>query len=631
MAYNAVTMRWHRGIISLALLAVIASPALAQTTRPAASLEATVAAHLGWGQMIASERWNPLLVTVAAPRARAVVIEISQEDGPANLHRIRQHATAGPIATVYALVCPLATSGTHVVINIRDAETDATLASIVANAKADQVTVDSTRDLIAVSGSLANWPMLHDQLTAAGFESGALQTDRLPYQAIGYDGVTLLILDAMDFRQFNFSQQSAILQWISAGGCLLVWPGLDPLPPSSPLTDVLPATLGEAHTFNIAGQELPGRLLAPKPEGRPLIVSAAVLANNGCIIPYGLGSIAVVPMDLSKLQFDQPTAAVTFWQPLLASMANPAPKQDLPPGDARQRILDDLQTKLPASPASPWQSLLPALAIIFLVIGPLDSILLFANHRPPRNWLTLTGWLGTVACVAALVIGQPPTPPRVLTLRVIDQTADGVVAANELIAIRPGSQTSGNLPTTQPAASWRTFPPISPPGTHANDFAILDCQQDQHGTWIDHLWTDADNTRFAQSDEFVSAPPIITASLTIFPSILLPNIDGSITNHGRLPLQNIRITSSLGQIDLPAPLLPGQTQNIADVLTKSDPGEQGLSADLHALNETRTRRISRLLATESLVCIEAIQTDTATVPQRRQVVRAVLPLSLVKF
>ena len=65
----------------------------------------------------------------------------------------------------------------------------------------------------------------------------------LPGVPIGYDALDLLVLNELDFAAVDAEQQAAIVSWVKEGGTLLLWPGPDPVPESSPLAGYLTSTL----------------------------------------------------------------------------------------------------------------------------------------------------------------------------------------------------------------------------------------------------------------------------------------------------------------------------------------------------------------------------------------------------
>ncbi len=70
---------------------------------------------------------------------------------------------------------------------------------------------------------------ISDQLKSANLHNGVLTTYQLPACAIGYEGISVLILAAADVHDLDVPQQQSIVDWIHAGGNLVFIPGPDDL------------------------------------------------------------------------------------------------------------------------------------------------------------------------------------------------------------------------------------------------------------------------------------------------------------------------------------------------------------------------------------------------------------------
>ena len=94
--------------------------------------------------------------------------------------------------------------------------------------------------LVGVSGNEGTEQLLETQLGRNTIVAGYLPERYLPSTAAGYDALDLLILNRPNLDRLDADQQRAIVQWVRAGGLLVLWPGSDPLPDGSPLNRLNP-------------------------------------------------------------------------------------------------------------------------------------------------------------------------------------------------------------------------------------------------------------------------------------------------------------------------------------------------------------------------------------------------------
>jgi hypothetical protein len=386
-----ITKRIIQILPAILLVLLLARTAGAQVS-PA---PAPVALHttFGWGNGIRIGRWNPIFVNIAAPVVRPVVIEIHAGYGEGAAMLVAESSVEQPAASTYRVLFPMNVQPTQAVVTIRDADTGKTLASqlvedmsrYTAAGHTPKKKVPGDQSFIAICGNVSQSMQLASQLSQALVGVGVLDPippevlhaeAGLPENAAGYDGLSVLILDEPSLQAINAKQQAAILDWVDAGGNLLLIPGSDPLPAKSAILDAMPAVVGENQLVDLAGSGavlsgttvpngtvvsngteffngiaasqpsatqssatqaatsqpsgLNSRLLTPRANAQKIDLHGGALgkiALTGYTSRYGLGQVAIEPAGISAFTFASPAEAAGFWRTMLAGMIDvPAPK-----------------------------------------------------------------------------------------------------------------------------------------------------------------------------------------------------------------------------------------------------------------------------------------------------------------
>jgi hypothetical protein len=400
-----------------------------------------------------------------------------------------------------------------------------------------------------------------------------------------------------------------------------------------------------------------------------------------------LGRILAAPIDLGALEFrpgqgDKKVAA--FWQPILSELASVPPVEGRRKFDApyfgRQSESEDQQREgaatstladlVSASPGSDHYHISLVLLGMLMVIGPVDSILLFAMGRRPWTLITTGGWIGLI--VLGVFYASTFLRTRQVnygTVRVIEQVDDAVVASTDLVGISSQSEESNAvepLDATSPGW-WQPIIPglIAPENIHAQFDAPF--HQTDSGDIPEPQILGAGEARFLRADKNGPGPAILSAFIS--KSAMEqnpPRLTGTIKNLSDRPIRDLRIRTKFGVLTVPLPssgtLLPQQTVSI-DSLASAEPfdpakfearyqsyGYFGSHHDRQPVNETdvwavapdlsarRSWRIDQLLQkTSDFACLYAQFADpppAATIHGRAraverhyQYVRALVPLS----
>jgi len=510
--------------------------------------EPKITVDIGWEGSFRESRWNPLFVTITCPGPnRQAFLEVLVSNYNSDPMRIAVPVVAGPTPATYTIYAPLSYySLNNTVVTLRDAATGRFMAEHFLNWAGKTLNFNQllnyTDVFIGVSGDKTNLHQVKSQLEEISIRSGYLPRYRLPENPVPYDGVSALVLDKPDFRQFPIEQQQALLDWVRAGGQLILWPGTDPIPRDSPLARALPCAIGDNTVLSLSGQTLSGnslpnrlaqltaRELTPLPDslGRPPdhipLLSNTPGASAFCR-RTGTGQIVVVPFDVSSLTFDAAAGAADLWRPLLAGVYDvPNP---LPATGTRattngwqykanaiahnQDVLGDV----PGVGRFGFSYIAWLLLAMAAIVGPLDWIILKRLRRQPWTWFTTSGWILLIT-LSAILIGQRAKSGDLYyrSLHLIDQADDSVVATSSLIGIY--SPRTARYDLSFPRDSWWSTPTaVNYFGGSRGARSDIDCRQDLRGTRPDSLTVNIWNLRFLEGQSIESGPAPIQADLTI--------------------------------------------------------------------------------------------------------------------
>ena len=282
----------------------------------------------------------------------------------------------------------------------------------------------------------------------------------VPWDWTGFVSLDLLILYDPDWERFKPQQLNGIAQWVSNGGRLLVVLGSHPLPPDSPVANLIPFDTGKVQQVTISAADLrnwgfsglqPETVtcwpLTPKPQAR--VYDTEITDDKGSLFAtccVGFGRVGVLAFDPATISGRQRANAAPFWVGRIAAVvedpiaARIPPKETSRPGrllgpggsyaarfagrsirldvaevespDNRSRsyeyrtgtaqaasnsIMEYLYTGI--KPLSIWWVIL-LLTALALLLGPIDYKILKRKDRLPLTWLTCAFWI-TIFTVGA--------------------------------------------------------------------------------------------------------------------------------------------------------------------------------------------------------------------------------------
>jgi hypothetical protein len=251
---------------------------------------------------------------------------------------------------------------------------------------------------------------------------------RLPWDWTGYESLDLLVLYDPDWTALAPEQVSAIVQWVTGGGRLLMVLGGHPLPAKHPLAQLLPMEVGAARQVSLPRTKLAewgcAEATRDTVSAWPLEVCDAAgwkaqefgtttsLAAYG---PVGFGRVGVLAFDPAILGVPRESGVAPFWievsKPLLNTRvleAGPAPEDTDRYAYSRMDSDGDagvnaILTHLLDIPEMRPISIIWVLALLLglaVVIGPVDYFILKRRDRLPLTWITFTIYIVVFSVVA---------------------------------------------------------------------------------------------------------------------------------------------------------------------------------------------------------------------------------------
>jgi len=626
------------------------------TLIPATSGQTLRKVDYGWGDAARLGRWNPVFITVGDSQPRTIQLQIHGTYGErGEALCVRQTAVADVIPTTYLLLFPLNTQPSRIEVIVSDQKTGKTLGSLPLQnpesfspaGRVPMKLLDPQDILVGISGDIGEALALQTQLSRASVAAGILNQIKLPANFAGYDGISVLVLAAADLPALTPDQEEAILRWVRSGGNLLVIPGTLPLPEKSELMNALPCSIGVNETIALpAGSAAtrPSTLNARELSPRPGADKFAVLNQFGFRRRLGLGRLAVLPIDVSPLQFADDRNANAFWKDLLVPMV----KVPTPQTATEEPVSDEAENMLSSGPdaadsvgrgpresvairhilellgatgpahSHDWQPLLLSLAGIFALIGPLDSIILMRLGMRPRNALTLIGWIGLLATMGTYALArQPGSDPTIASFRLLDQVNGEMVAATDIVVVK--SDEPARVPLSLDETEWwepanqaaRSFDP--------DRFVDAICHEDRKGCRPESVDLTAGQPQAWHGESAAGDPGLLQATLSLHPDESgNPHLVGKLINDSSAEMSDIQIATASGNFRIDQSVAAGASIDVDATFTNKPIALSGLPEDATDVAPDRTDRIETLVKS-GFACVYC---QMAGAPGKWQVLRA---------
>jgi hypothetical protein len=547
-------MTYFRTLLGLLIIGILPLSSAAATT---------LRVEIGWGETFRPGRWTPLFITVSDPTPRNADLEIRAPHDAIHAMIINQRVAVGQAPTTYVVYVPLVYPADDLSIRLRDSRTHREMAhELPLDWSAARTLPVMAQDLILISGTTVNRgleTLLSDSnVTACRW----IDPLRLPSAARGYDAVSALVLSEPDLARMPVEQQSAMVDWIRAGGEVICAFGPDALPGSSPLMDLMPVVVGENQTVQLSEaalkaadvplrfRSLKARLLTPQPDAE------AVRLLDGELTAYrrrvGLGRLTVTPVDFSGFFFRDAAGAARTWTPLLGERIHfRSPSTDPSINQTYTDVPDQLRTRgaaavmerigdIPGAGAFDFTYVAITLIALMLVVGPIDWFVLKKLDRQPWTWITTSGWI-ILLTVGAVYLGSVVKSGELhfRTVRLIDQAGGATIATLDAAGVYSPRTRYYSIATGDD--QW--WEPLSTSAGYSRQGMKVDLRfrQTHDGNLPDAMEINVWNLRMISGERFGAAAPALDTSLSVATINGARRVQGTITNRTESPLQQIII------------------------------------------------------------------------------------------
>ena len=344
--------------------------ALSQTTR------STLTADVGFAGVFKPDSFAPVYITISDTSIRPGTVEIRTARGRVgNVISARIQSNPKPTTfTLYTSLDPL----DRVSVRWSD-DSGKRVASIDLSERARQNPAALGGPAFGVAGSIFNANRVAAQIvrdTGEYVAAGAIPERLLPERSVGFQSIDVLVLPELDTDAIDDAVESAIVDWMRAGGMVITWPGAQVPAKGSPIAEVLPAALGDVAASTIEGRDVSVRAMHAADE-------SIHDCSNGTELVFvrkiGLGQIAMFGFD--------PTKGLVSAESRIAAMRRATGSQiSMSPDDRRAGRFDPLvyqargeeQLKTAAVSHDMWLWI----ALVFgLAMGPSEALLLMLCRR----------------------------------------------------------------------------------------------------------------------------------------------------------------------------------------------------------------------------------------------------------
>ncbi|HZL38607.1 MAG TPA: hypothetical protein VFC78_25085 [Tepidisphaeraceae bacterium] len=547
----------------------------------------------GWGGRLRSGRWAPVFVTASDSVTRNAVLEISWPQGGNYVMRIRQHVTIGPAPRTFPILAPVHGWGYQEATFTLSDENGKGLAHFPGDDGANQLaspSFDAGGAMVGVSGRRSELQGLKDAVPNTS--TGYLEPDMVPEAAIGFDSLELLVLNEPDLVQttqgpaaLSDAQQQAIVDWVKAGGNLLLWPGDAGFPDSSRLAGVLPAKVGQRENIQYTRTQLNGiglpvryqNLAVFKLDAKPGARKIDLL-NDGQISAYGwrvgLGQIVLSPVNVSGMPVPAGDQTRALWEPLVKGMIPLAAEQTVQtngravgqagtfPGavitadqresNASMEVANFLGN-VPGAAQIGFTYIAVVLIGMMIVVGPLDWFVLKRLGRQPWTWITTGGWIALVT-FGAIFVGYLFKSGQLhyRTLRTADQIGDTTVATTDYVGLYAPRTREYAIDPSE--GGWWQPAGVGDYGGGGGLKLDMDFHQMRDSNTPEPMLVNVWSLRFLRGDQIAAAPPMISAKLSIEPDasnkLGRKRVTGTLTNLMDRPLRDFHVMVKDGTGDL---------------------------------------------------------------------------------
>ena len=404
--------------------------------------------YCGWGGYYRPMEWTPMEITVSSTLENAFdgsLTLTTQQDGLNTMNITHDLVLTPKLQEYVPLVTKIAYMSKRCILKLDEKEgktvwsNDYDLWGYSNLGNAMLSTVNEQDILIGVIGSGKFGLLRISTQTMSLLESnrgkvfiGTKQPEMVPWDWTGFVSLDLLVLYDPDWDKLHPNQLKAIAEWVSNGGKLLLVLGSNPPAGDNPLTNIIPFDFMETREIRLGSRNfitwqmdssdletIPARLIVPKSETK--FYEGEIYQDNQYLFAVGkkdFGKIGVLSFDPADLSLNAADYSARFWSYFLGQVINDDTTNYSSLDQRKIQYVEDSGIIQDDSnrfryvigkahalnnvvmsflyqeikPLSVWFVII-LLALLAILLGPVDYKILKRLDRLPLTWITCSFWI----------------------------------------------------------------------------------------------------------------------------------------------------------------------------------------------------------------------------------------------
>ncbi|HEY73009.1 MAG TPA: hypothetical protein G4N99_07025 [Thermoflexia bacterium] len=512
----------------LVSLTWIRAPAVAQDAGP------TMSATAGFDGYCHTNAWCPVYIILS--NEGADVEGELRVTGSANNPSVygRQVVLPAHSRKGYFLHLPSANAAPYLAVQLLSGD------ELLASQRVAVSWLDERSRLYGVAGSDPSALNFLSDVAPAGERAAVahLDLERLPPDALGWEGLDVLILNDVDTTALNDERLLALETWVAHGGHLIVGGGAGAARTAAGVADLLPVMVGGVRAVDSLWALGDGGVSLA---AGPYAVAEAVLRDGKVIIEqeglillarrdYGAGAVDFVAFDAGLNPFTRWDDNVRLWESIVGMGTVGA-------RGLAVRNVYQARDAINAIPGLELPSMLQILAFMLvytLLIGPVNYVILRKLDRRELAWLTIpvliAGFTGCAYLTGFQMRGSAAIVHRLAVVYVPPGAEVGRVT--QVVGIFSPRRTNYDVWVTGAAVREIDSDPYS--GPTGRPLRVL---EEADGVTVSDLRVDVGDIQSFIAAGYASAPPIESELRLVNDAVNGLRLEGSVRN-GDIPLED---------------------------------------------------------------------------------------------
>jgi len=368
----------------LVSLTWIRAPAVAQDAGP------TMSAAAGFDGYCHSDAWCPVYVILSNEGADVEgELRVTGSGNNPSVYA-RQVVLPAHSRKGYFLHLPSDNASSHLTVQLLSED------ELLASQRVAVSWLDERSRLYGVASSDPSALNFLSDVAPAGERAAVahLNLETLPPDALGWEGLDVLILNDVDTTPLGGEQRRALETWVAHGGHLIVGGGAGAARTISGVTGLLPVAVGGVRAVDSlwALGERRDAALSPGPYAVAevaLLAGKALIEQDDLILlarrTYGAGTVDFVAFDAGLNPFVRWDDNARLWENIVGAQVADARRLAVRNGyNARNAV-----NAIPGLQAPSTLQILAFMFVYTLLIGPLNYVILHKLDRRELAWLTI--------------------------------------------------------------------------------------------------------------------------------------------------------------------------------------------------------------------------------------------------